>query len=94
MPVHKSRLAVPLSPRPYDGTPKGNSTGNADGNSTVEAWPKACRKSDYKAAVLAGIAHKLKMLDRMETSHSRSIDEAAGSRTDQSRGFARAGRNG
>ena len=58
--------------------------------SVAECMPE----SDYKAAVLAGIAHKLKMLDRMEASQSRSIDKAAITRTDRSRGFARATRNG
>jgi hypothetical protein len=50
--------------------------------------------SDYKTAVLTGIAHKLKMLDRIETSRSAFIEGAARTRTDPSRGFARAARNG
>jgi hypothetical protein len=58
--------------------------------SVIERMPE----SDYRTAVLAGIAHKLKMLDRMEASRSPLIDKAAGSRTDQSRGLARAARNG
>jgi hypothetical protein len=58
--------------------------------SVIERMPE----SDYKTAVLAGIAHKLMMLDRMEASQSRSIDKAARTRTDWSRGLARAARNG
>ena len=58
--------------------------------SVAESMPE----SDYRTAVLAGIAHKLKMLDRMEASQFRSIDKAAGSGTNRSRGFARAARNG
>jgi hypothetical protein len=58
--------------------------------SVIESMPE----SDYKTAVLAGIAHKLMTLDRLETSQSRSIDKAARTRTDRSRGFARAARNG
>jgi hypothetical protein len=46
-------------------------------------------ESDYKTAVLAGIAHKLMMLDRMEASQSPSIEDAAGTGTDRSRGLAR-----
>jgi hypothetical protein len=49
--------------------------------------------SDYKTAVLAGIAHKLRMLDRMEAaSQSSSIEKAT--TTDRSGGLARAARSG
>jgi hypothetical protein len=60
--------------------------------SVVESMPE----SDYRTAVLAGIAHKLKMLDRMEASRSPLIEKAAGTRTDQSRALTRAAtaRNG
>ena len=53
-------------------------------------------ESDYRTAVLAGIAQKLMMLDRMEASRSRLIEKAAGTRTDQSRALTRAAtaRNG
>jgi hypothetical protein len=52
--------------------------------------------SDYKTAVLAGIAHKLKMLDRMEAASHFSSFENAPTAT-RSGGLARAawsGRNG
>ena len=49
---------------------------------------KRMPESDYKTAVLAGIAHKLMMLDRMEASQSPSIEDAAGTGTDRSRGLA------
>ena len=41
--------------------------------SVVEKMPE----SDYKTAVLAGIAHKLTMLDRMETLQFPTIEDAA-----------------
>jgi hypothetical protein len=48
--------------------------------SVVEKMPD----SDYKTAVLVGIAHKLKMLDRMETaSQTSSIAKAARTRTER-----------
>ena len=53
--------------------------------SVVEGMPD----SDYKTAVLAGIAHKLKMLDRIEASHSAFIEDAARTRMGRSRGLAR-----
>ena len=53
--------------------------------SVVERMPE----SDYKTAVLAGIAHKLKMLDRIEASHSAFIEDAARTRMGRSRGLAR-----
>jgi hypothetical protein len=60
--------------------------------SVAESMPE----SDYRTAVLAGIAHKLMMLDRMEASRSPLIEKAAGTRTDQSRALTRAAtaRNG
>jgi hypothetical protein len=49
-------------------------------HSVIERMPE----SDYKTAVLAGIAHKLKMLDRMETaSQTLSIAKPARTRTDR-----------
>ena len=54
--------------------------------SVVERMPE----SDYKTAVLAGIAHRLKMLDRLEASHFAFIEDAARTRTGRSRGLARA----
>ena len=53
--------------------------------SVVEGMPD----SDYKTAVLAGIAHKLMRLDSIEASQSPLIEGAAASRTDQKRGLAR-----
>jgi hypothetical protein len=47
-------------------------------------------ESDYRTAVLAGISHKLMMLDRMEASRSPLIEKSGGTRTDQSRALTRA----
>jgi len=43
--------------------------------------------SDYKKAVLAGIAHALMRLDSIEASRSPLIEKAARSRTDRIRGL-------
>jgi hypothetical protein len=40
--------------------------------------------SDYKAAVLAGIAHHLMRLDSIEASRSPLVEKAAWARTDRS----------
>jgi len=53
--------------------------------SVVERMPD----SDCKAAVLAGIAHKLKMLDRMAASHSAFIEYAGRIRNNRVRGLVR-----
>jgi hypothetical protein len=45
--------------------------------------------SDYKTAVLAGIAHTLMRLDPIEAFQSPFIEDAARTRTDRSRGLAR-----
>ncbi len=42
--------------------------------------------SDYKKALLAGIAHALMRLDAIEASHRPSNEDAARIRTDRSRG--------
>jgi hypothetical protein len=44
-----------------------NSAANASGNSTGRAWSKGTPDSDYKAAVLAAIAHALMRLDSIES---------------------------
>jgi hypothetical protein len=43
--------------------------------------------SDYRTAVLAGIAHHLMRLDSIEASRSPFIEKAARARTDRSRGL-------
>ena len=60
--------------------------------SVIEKMPD----SDYKTAVLAGIAYKLMMLDRIEASHAAFIEDAARTGTNGNHALARAAtaRNG
>jgi hypothetical protein len=58
--------------------------------SVVESMPE----SDYRTAVLEGIAHKLMTLDRIEVFRSTFIEKAARPGSDRSRRLSRAAWNG
>ena len=58
--------------------------------SVVERMPD----SDYKTAVLAGIAHELHRLDRIETIQSTLIEKAGTHGMNRNRGLAKTSRIG